>query len=336
MRVWVYAPAALLFLVFCWRVLRERRKFSNAVLLGLTALSALVAWIAELVGSGSASGTVVAGSVLAVGGLGILLLTCLLFLNGLQMVRKEGRSLTNLFSLMAAVSVLAVIALLITAAVAETPVLLGVGATALGMTCYLSFLFLCFVGYSFLYGRLYVRRRADYVVVLGSGLIGGSTVPPLLASRLDRAQEVHARLTKRGNYPSVITSGGQGPDEDLPESHAMAAYLTDRGFPEDLIEREDKSTTTEENLRFSKAIMEKANPGYRCVIVTNNYHAFRAALTARRMGIRGQVVGSPTATYFWPNATIREFTAVIVAYKRTNIAVFLLFAVGGVLVWATR
>ncbi|MEU7645107.1 YdcF family protein [Streptomyces huasconensis] len=334
--MFVYIPAALLFLVFCWRMLRERRRFGNAVILGLAVLCGLVAWVSRLLRSGSTSGLVIAFSLLAVGALGILVLTYLLFVNGVRMLRKEGRSPANLLSLLAALSILGVIALVITAAVVRTPVLLGVGAAALGLSAYVSFLFLSFVCYAFLYGRLQVRRKADFVVVLGSGLVGGSTVPPLLASRLRRAQEVHARLAARGRPPVLITSGGQGPDEDLPESHAMADYLTDHGFPAELIEREDRSTTTEENLRFSKAIMEKAKPDYRCVVVTNNYHAFRAALTARRTGVRAQVVGAPTASYFWPNATIREFAAVLVAYRRINVCIGLLFVLGGVLVWAVR
>ncbi|APY89784.1 YdcF family protein [Streptomyces alfalfae] len=332
----VYAPAALLFLLFCWRMLRESRRFGNAVILGLAAVCGLIAWMSRLLRSGSTTGTVIACALLALGALGILVLTCLLFLNGLRMVRKEGRSPTNLLSLMAALAIVGVIALVVTASLVRSPVLLGAGAAALGLSGYLSFLFLCFVCYAFLYGRLRVRRKAGFVVVLGSGLIGGDTVPPLLASRLDRARSVHAMLSRRGGPPVLITSGGQGPDEKLPESHAMADYLTARGFPAELIEREDRSTTTEENLRFSKAIMERADPGYRCVVVTNNYHAFRAALTARRTGVRGQVVGSPTAAYFWPNATIREFAAVLVAYKRINTAVCLLFVLAGVLVWATR
>ncbi|MFD0555033.1 YdcF family protein [Streptomyces rectiviolaceus] len=332
----VYAPAALLFLVFCVRVVRERRKFSNAVVLGLAILCALAAWIAQLVRSGSASGQAVAWALLVLGALSILVLTCFLFLNGLQVVRKEGRSPTNLLSLVAALCMLTVVGLLVTAVVVRTPVWVGVGATASGLAAYLAFLFLCFVFYAFLYGRLRVRRKADYVVVLGSGLVGGSTVPPLLASRLKRAQAVHARLAERGGSPVLITSGGQGPDEDVPESHAMADHLIAHGFPADLIEREDRSTTTEENLRFSKAIMERTTPDYRCVVVTNNYHAFRAALTARRTGIRGQVVGAPTAAYFWPIATIREFAAILVAYKRTNVAIGLLLVLAGVLAWWAR
>ncbi|MFI6339438.1 YdcF family protein [Streptomyces sp. NPDC050535] len=331
-----YTPAALLLVFFCVRALRERRRFGNAVILGLAALCALAAWMFQLARSDSTSGLVIAWSLVVLGSLAVLVLTCFLFLNGLRMARKEGRSPSNLLSLVAALSILIVIALLITAAAVRTPVLIGVGAAVGGIAVYVSFLFLSFVIYAFLYGRLRVRRKADYVVVLGSGLVDGSTVPPLLASRLKRAQAVHARLAKRGSAPVLITSGGQGPDEDVPESHAMADYLTAQGFPAGLIEREDRSTTTEENLRYSKAIMEKANPDYRCVIVTNNYHAFRAALTARRTRIRGQVVGSPTAAYFWPNATLREFAAILVTYRRTNTAMCLLFVLGGVLAWWTR
>lgn len=329
----VFAPAALLFLVFCVSVLHDRRKFSNAVVLGLAVLCALAAWLYRLIRSGTAWGTVAAWSLPALGAVALLVLTCFLFLNGVRMLRKEGRSPSNLLSLLAALAILAVVALLVTAAVLRTPVLTGVAVAAGGVALYVSFLFLCFVCYAFLYGRLRVRRKADFVVVLGSGLVGGSTVSPLLASRLARGQEVHARLARHGASPVLITSGGQGPDEDLPESHAMADHLVAGGFPAHLVEREDRSTTTEENLLFSKAIMERAKPDYRCVVVTNNYHAFRAALTARRVGLRAQVVGSPTATYFWPNATLREFTAVLVDYRRTNTVMCLLIVLGGALVW---
>lgn len=329
----VYAPAALLFLVFCVHVLRERRKFSNAVILGLAVLCGLAGLLYRLIESRSASAPVVVGALLALGAVAVLVLTCFLLLNGVRMVRKEGRSPANLLSLLAALAILGVVALLATAAVVRTPVLIGLAAAAGGLALYFAFLFLCFVCYAFLYGRLRVRRKADFVVVLGSGLIGGSTVPPLLASRLKRGRAVHARLAKRGGSPVLITSGGQGPDEDLPESHAMADHLVAHGFPAQLIEREDRSTNTEENLRFSKTIMEEAKPDYRCVVVTNNYHAFRAALTARRVGIRGQVVGSPTAAYFWPNAMLREFTAILVGYRQSNAAMCVIIVLGGAAAW---
>ncbi|WP_432079081.1 YdcF family protein [Streptomyces sp. YPW6] len=328
-----FAPAALLFLVFCVSVLHDRRKFSNAVVLGLAVLCALAAALYRLVSSKSPSVPYVVGALVALGAVALLVLVCFLCLNGVRMLRKEGRSPAHLLSLLAAFAVLGVVALLVAAAVLRTPVLIGAATAAGGLAVYFSFLFLCFVCYAFLYGRLQVRRKADFVVVLGSGLAGGTTVPPLLASRLKRGREVHERISRRGGSPVLITSGGQGPDEDLPESHAMADHLVAEGFPADLVEREDRSRNTEENLRFSKEIMEAAKPGYRCVVVTNNYHAFRAALTARRVRIRGQVVGAPTAAYFWPNAMLREFTAILVDYRRSNAVMCLLIVLGGVAAW---
>lgn len=47
------------------------------------------------------------------------------------------------------------------------------------------------------------------------------------------------------------------------------------------------------------------------VVVTNDYHAFRTALQARRLRIDTHAVGAPTARYFLPSAYLREFVAVL-------------------------
>jgi uncharacterized SAM-binding protein YcdF (DUF218 family) len=60
--------------------------------------------------------------------------------------------------------------------------------------------------------------------------------------------------------------------------------------------------------------------------VTSNYHAFRAAMIARSAGVRGQVTGARTAPYYWPGATLREFVAVFLSYKGTNLTICLLLA----------
>jgi uncharacterized SAM-binding protein YcdF (DUF218 family) len=175
--------------------------------------------------------------------------------------------------------------------------------------------------YAFIYGRMTAHRDADFVVVLGSGLKDGGRVPPLLASRLDRGRVVFGKLTARRRDPVLIVSGGKGSDEQISEAEAMARYLIDSGFPADRIVREDQSRTTEENMTYSKALMERARPGYRCIIVTSNYHVFRAAIIARRTGVNGQVTGARTAGYYWPSATLREFAAVFLTYRMVNGAI---------------
>ncbi|MBH1937096.1 YdcF family protein [Streptomyces sp. AV19] len=330
-----YAPAVLFLVLFAIGVLRDRRRFSNAVLLGLACISLLFALIVVAARAHDRGNPglawFLAALLLLIPFLGAFVLPALLVANGVKMIRKEGRSPANLLSFLAGLGIFGLIGLMVAAAVTGSRGLAAATGTLLLIAAYVSFLFFCFIGYAFLYGRLRPRRNADFVVVLGSGLIGGERVPPLLASRLERGRRVYEAQAARGRPPVLITSGGQGPDEKLPESHAMANYLTERGFPAEHILREDRSRTTEENLEYSKAIMSAAVPGYKCVIVTNNFHAFRAALMARRTGVDGQVVGSPTAAYFWPSATIREFVAVFLQHKAVNFTICGLIAALGAL-----
>ncbi|MEU8758615.1 YdcF family protein [Streptomyces sp. NPDC048659] len=334
--MFAYVVSAVFLLLFGVGVLRDRRRFGNAVYLGLAVTFFGLGLLAGLEDAPPGVAETVMVLLLLVLALGPLVLAGLLCANGVKMVRKEGRRPANLLSLLAGLGIYGVILLMVTAVVTHSKPLGIIAGTLLMVLGYVSFLFLCFVGYAFLYGRMRVRRDADYVVVLGSGLIGGRRVSPLLASRLDRGREVYETLAARREVdrtPVLITSGGQGPDEALPESHAMADYLVERGFPADRVVREDRSRTTEENMLFSKTLMEADRPGAECVIVTNNFHAFRAALMARKAGVNGQVVGSPTAAYFWPSATIREFAAVFLQYRKVNLGVCAALVLLGCLAW---
>lgn len=323
-----FVPTLLLTSAFLLSVRRDRRMFRNAVLLGLVFLSAAVALLfsrpqqAEVLLVLYFLATLACCAVLSV----------FLVANGLTMIRKEGRRPANLLALLTGLAIIGGVVLLESLREEASPLAGAVLGVLLLLFAYASFLFVCFLGYAWLYGRIAVRGDVDYVVMLGSGLIGGERVPPLLASRLRKGLEIHDRQVARGGRPPVLlTSGGQGPDEKLPEAAAMAGWLTANGAPADRVRREDRSRSTDQNLRYSRAIMAAEDPGYRCVVVTNNFHAFRAALTARRTGVNGQVLGSPTARYFWPSATIREFVAVLWEHRAVNLAMCALLAALGVL-----
>jgi uncharacterized SAM-binding protein YcdF (DUF218 family) len=325
--VFAFKAAIVVLVLFAAGVLRDRRSFANAVLLGL-ALALLALGAAErLARAHDAVSRLVLLAVFVLVAVAPLLVAVFLVVNGVTMLRRESVRPANLLSLLVGVGILAVIGFRL-----ATP-LTSSGELALSATIvmllfgYVSFQCVSFVLYAFLYGRLRVLRNADFVVVLGSGLLYGGRVPPLLASRLDRGQAVFRALAARGD-PVLIVSGGKGSDEQVSEADAMAGYLAARGFPADRIEREDQSASTEENLANSKAIMDRLRPGATCVIVTSNYHVFRTAMIARRIGVRGQVTGARTAGYYWPSATLREFAAVFLSYKAVNLAVcFLLVAV---------
>ena len=334
--MFAFKAAAVVLVLFALAVLRDRRSFANAVLLGLTlALLALgtAEWLAR---SHDPAGRLVLLAVFLLVAAGPFIVAGYLVLNGVTMVAREGTRLTSLLPLLAGGGILAVIALELATPLAGSDELALSATIVMLLSGYVSFQCVSFVLYGFLYGRLGVPRHAGFVVVLGSGLLDGWRVSPLLASRLNRGRVIYQGLAAGGHDPVLIVSGGKGSDEQVSEAEAMAGYLTERGVPADRIQLEDQSESTEENLAYSKAMMDQLRPEARCVIVTSNYHVFRAAMIARRAGVRGQVTGARTAGYYWPGATLREFAAVLLSHRAVNLAICVLLALVPVTVTLLR
>lgn len=327
-----FALAALFFVALFFSARDDRRRFRNAVLLGLTLITFSFALLLQIDTLPGWAASLLLMAVFGLPALGILALGVFLIANGVTMVRKEGRRPANLLSMLAGLGIFGMIAMLIAVGRLGSPLVDGIMATLTLIVVYISFIFMCFLGYAYLYGRIKVRGDIDFVVMLGSGLIGGDRVPPLLASRLRKGQEIYeAQLARGARPPVLLTSGGKGSDEAVAEARAMADWLIAAGVPAEHVALEDRSRTTEENMRFSRDIMRAADPAYRCVVVTNNFHAFRAAMMARKADVNGQVLGSPTAKYFWPSATIREFAAVFWEHRAANLSICALLAAAGAL-----
>jgi uncharacterized SAM-binding protein YcdF (DUF218 family) len=325
-----FGIAGFWFLVFAVSFGRDRRLFKNAVFLVLALMFAGLGAIFALEAVNKTAARLLVVAILVAIPVAIAVLAVFLVVNGVTMLRREGRRPANLLSLLAGLAIIGFVVFGVAVQKIGWEPLAAVRSVLIGVLTYFSFLFVCFLAYAFVYSRVRSSRKVDFVIVLGAGL-RGSRVPPLLASRLDRAKQVYDRAVRRGRSPLIITSGGQGPDEDIPESHAMASYLIERGVPADRVLREDRSTSTWENLTFSRELMVARQPKYRCLIVTNNFHAFRAALTARKAKVNGQVIGSPTAAYYWPTATIREFVAILFSHRYLNGGICLLITAGAVL-----
>jgi len=325
--VFVLELAAVALVLFVVGVIRDSRSFSNAVFLGLGLALGALGFAERLADTPGRAARLLILALLLLMILGPLLTAGYLVMNGITVTRREGVRPATLLSLLAGLAIFAVIALDVAADRAGSVKLTLATAVTTLVFGYVSFLLVSYVIYAFLYSRMAVDDDADFVVVLGSGLKGGTRVTPLLASRLQRGRQVYGAIVARTLAaretagPLLIVSGGKGSDEHLTEAEAMARYLTDRGFPPGRLIREDRSRTTEENLAFSKAIMDQARPGSRCVIVTSSFHAFRAAIIARRLGVNGHVTGAPTAAYYWPTAILREFAAVFVSYKLVNFGI---------------
>lgn len=122
----------------------------------------------------------------------------------------------------------------------------------------------------------------DYVIVLGAG-VNGTTPSYILRSRLNAAYDY---LTANPDVTCIV-SGGQGNGEDISEAQCMFEDLTEKGIDPERIWMEDKSTSTQENLAFSLALIEERT-GQRPTtagILSNDFHLFRAGLFAREQGL---------------------------------------------------
>ena len=75
----------------------------------------------------------------------------------------------------------------------------------------------------------------------------------------------------------------------------MARYLLSQGIPESDIILEDASTTTYENLEFSKHILDRLEGRKYTALVTSNYHVYRALRYCRKVGLKCTGIGSHVA-----------------------------------------
>lgn len=243
------------------------------------------------------------------------LLIFLFVVEGLRLLRREGFKASNLLSLLFAV--------LLCAYLVVWPLLYHLEKKSFGAACYAAISFcavyllalMAMYTLSALLNLIHIKkgRNADYIIVLGAGIMG-KRVTPLLAARLDKGMA----LLKKNPNARLILSGGQGPGEEIAESEAMAGYVKEKGVDEGKILLERRSTSTEENLRFSRELMEEnAKKTPEIIVVTTAYHVFRALVLAKKENIKCVGYGAKTKWYFTLNALIREFVGYLrLTWKR--------------------
>lgn len=235
--------------------------------------------------------------------------------SGIRLIRREGLSIPHLLSIGLGI---AYIAYLI-----AWPIIQGLPKSEFFdfVYSYLSFCFALFVFMFMLYTitnflNLITNKRKSYryIIVLGSGLIRGDVVPPLLGNRIDKA--IEAQQQNPGSQ--LIMSGGQGSDETVSEAIAMKRYALSKTTFDSAILVESQSVNTEQNLLFSKRIIDDqgGDPTANILVVTTRYHVLRALLLARQLGIACDCRGAKTKLYFSINAFIREWIAYLNMKRR--------------------
>lgn len=166
-------------------------------------------------------------------------------------------------------------------------------------------IFIMIMGVIIFYSKQITDPGADYVIVLGAH-VKGMRITRTLRARLEAAADYLI-----GNPATVaIVSGGQGKGEDVTEADAMERYLVSRGIAVNRILREEKSTDTNENIRFSRKAIN--HPTARVVIATSAFHIFRATRIARKQGLsRAQGLPSPSDPVLLIHYYVREVIGVM-------------------------
>lgn len=234
---------------------------------------------------------------------GILAILCLIYYGIILMYSGIGTSFSAIWLVLAAVlAVMGLVVQFYDRIRHRIPVRLEVSVVTVVAALFVVFVFVeAAMGFNFFSLK---KQSADYVIILGAQ-VRGDTVSTTLEHRLDKAYE-YAKV-----HPNTvfILSGGQGAGENISEAQAMYDYLKKRGVPDYQMIKEEQSTSTYENLVYSKNLIDEreknrrewiknlmSRSGYlvppdeettiRVGIVTSNFHVLRAKGIAKKIGIQ--------------------------------------------------
>lgn len=148
----------------------------------------------------------------------------------------------------------------------------------------------------------------NILIILGAKVNDGGVPSLSLKNRLDVAYDYLVQ------YPHVqtVVSGGQGKDEDRTEAIVMYTYLVDKGIDPERILLEEKSTSTYENLLFTKQLF--SNELTNATIVSNDFHLTRAVYLANKLDIEVDILAAKTPAVVETKSRIRERVALLKTY----------------------
>lgn len=124
------------------------------------------------------------------------------------------------------------------------------------------------------------KVKSDAIVVLGAQSYRGNVYNACLIGRVSHAVDLY----KQGYAKKIIVSGGTDKYDHTNEAQTMYNLAIKQGVKSTDIIKEDKATSTYENLLFTNDIL-KENNMKSLIIVTEPFHSPRANLVANKLNI---------------------------------------------------
>lgn len=151
----------------------------------------------------------------------------------------------------------------------------------------------------------------DCILVLGCKVGNDGTLSHMLEDRLRQG----VALYDLGAAPKLLMSGDHGTPE-YDEVDAMKRYAVDAGIPSCDVFMDHAGFSTYESVYRAKEVFA----AQRVIIVTQEYHLYRALMVAREMGLEAYGVAVNYRTYV--GQTSRDIREVLARVKDFGMTIF--------------
>lgn len=131
-------------------------------------------------------------------------------------------------------------------------------------------------------------ENVDCILILGAGVWNNNQPSPMLEDRLNQGIELY----KAGASDRLLMSGDHG-RKDYDEVNVMKQYAMDQGIPSKDIFMDHAGFSTYESLYRAREIFQAE----KVIIVTQEYHQYRALYVAEKLGIDAYGVASDPRQY---------------------------------------
>ena len=144
----------------------------------------------------------------------------------------------------------------------------------------------------------------DCIIVLGCQVRGDGSLSDMLRDRLNEALELY----NAGAAPKLLMSGDHGQTE-YNEVGAMKNFAVENGVPKEDVFMDHAGFSTYETIYRAKEVFEAK----KVIIVTQEYHLYRALYIAKRLGVEAYGVSSDLIVY--GGQSFRDFREVLARNK---------------------
>lgn len=148
------------------------------------------------------------------------------------------------------------------------------------------------------------REEVDCIIVLGCLVRDDGTPSDMLRDRLTGAVELY----RMGAAPKILMSGDHGQDS-YDEVNAMKQFAVDAGVPSEDVFMDHAGFSTYETMYRAKEIFGAE----KVVVVTQEYHLYRAVYIAEELGMEVCGVSSDYNRYY--GQTMRDLREVLARCK---------------------